>query len=302
MDEIIEIIKDKNIGKLEENVSLKKYTTYRAGGTARCVVYPKNTNRLIELLTLLKSNNIKYKILGNGSNLLFSDKPYEGILIKLSEFNEIEFLAKNKIKVGAGYPLVKLSLMAAKKGLTGLEFASGIPGTVGGAVFMNAGAYKSDMGYVVETVKVLTPDLKVLTLVNKEMDFHYRTSFLQKHPDYICLETTIELKKGKRSAIEEVIKERKQRRLDSQPLEYPSAGSVFRNPDDKAAWQLIDGVGLKGKIQGGAMISDKHANFVINYKNAKSEDIKYLIDLAHEKVLKEYGIDLKIEQEFVNWE
>ena len=302
MDEIIEIIKDKNIGKLEENVSLKKYTTYRAGGTARCVVYPKNTNKLIELLTLLKSNNIKYKILGNGSNLLFSDKPYEGILIKLSEFNEIEFLAKNKIRVGAGYPLVKLSLMAAKKGLTGLEFASGIPGTVGGAVFMNAGAYKSDMGYVVETVKVLTPDLKVLTLVNKEMDFHYRTSFLQKHPDYICLETTIELKKGKRSAIEEVIKERKQRRLDSQPLEYPSAGSVFRNPDDKAAWQLIDGVGLKGKIQGGAMISDKHANFVINYKNAKSEDIKYLIDLAHDEVLKEYGIDLKIEQEFVNWE
>ncbi len=302
MDEIIEIIKDKNIGKVEENVSLKKYTTYRAGGTARCIVYPKNVDKLIDLLTILKSNNIKHKILGNGSNLLFSDKPYEGILIKLSEFNEIKFLAKNKIRVGAGYPLVKLSLMAAKKGLTGLEFASGIPGTVGGAVFMNAGAYKSDMGYVVETVKVLTPDLKVLTLVNKEMNFHYRTSFLQKHPDYICLETTIELKKGKRSAIEEVIKERKQRRLDSQPLEYPSAGSVFRNPDDKAAWQLIDGVGLKGKIHGGAMISDKHANFVINYKNAKSEDIKYLIDLAHEKVLKEYGIDLKIEQEFVNWE
>lgn len=302
MDEIIEIIKDKNIGKVEENVSLKKYTTYRAGGTARCVVYPKNTNKLIELLTLLKSNNIKHKILGNGSNLLFSDKPYEGILIKLSEFNEIKFLAKNKIRVGAGFPLVKLSMMAAKKGLTGLEFASGIPGTVGGAVYMNAGAYKSDMGYVVETVKVLTPDLKVLTLVNKEMNFHYRTSFLQKHPNYICLETTIELKKGKRSAIEEVIRERKQRRLDSQPLEYPSAGSVFRNPDDKAAWQLIDGVGLKGKIQGGAMISDKHANFVINYKNAKSEDIKYLIDLAHDEVLKEYGIDLKIEQEFVNWE
>lgn len=302
MNDVIEIIKRKSIGKIEENVSLKKYTTYKAGGTARCIVYPNNVDKLISLLTILKANNIKYKILGNGSNLLFSEKLYDGILIKLNEFNDIEFFAKNKIRVGAGFPLIKLSLMAAKKGLTGLEFASGIPGTVGGAVFMNAGAYKSDMGYIVETVKVLTPDLKILTLVNREMDFHYRTSFLKKNPQYICLEATIELKKGKKSAIEEVIKDRRQRRLDSQPLEYPSAGSVFRNPEDTSAWKLIEGVGLKGRIQGGAMISEKHANFVINYKNAKSDDIKYLIDLAHDEVLKEYGVDLKIEQEFVNWE
>ena len=160
----------------------------------------------------------------------------------------------------------------------------------------------SDMGYIVETVKVLTPDLKILTLVNKEMNFHYRTSFLKNNPEYICLETTIELKKGKKSAIEEVIRDRRQRRLESQPLEYPSAGSVFRNPADTSAWKLVEGVGLKGKIQGGAMISDKHANFVINFKNAKSEDIKYLIDLAHDEVLKKYGVDLTIEQEFVNWE
>ena len=302
MDEIIEIIKNKNIGKIEENASLKKYTTYRSGGTARCVVYPKNVDKLIDLITILKANNILYKIIGNGSNLLFSDKPYEGILIKLNELNEIEFISKNKIRVGAGFSLVKLSMIAAKKSLTGLEFASGIPGTVGGAVFMNAGAYMSDMGYIVETVKVLTPDLKILTLVNKEMDFHYRTSFLKKNPEYICLEATIELKLGKKSAIDEVIKDRRQRRLESQPLEYPSAGSVFRNPSDTSAWKLIEGVGLKGKIKGGAMISDKHANFVINYKNAKSEDIKYLIDLAHDEVLKKYGVDLTIEQEFVNWE
>lgn len=302
MDDIIEILKNKNIGKIEENVPLKKYTTYRSGGTARCIIYPKNIDKLIDLLTILKANNIKYKILGNGSNLLFSDKPYEGILIKLNEFNDIEFISKNKIRVGAGFSLVKLSMIAAKRSLTGLEFASGIPGTVGGAVFMNAGAYMSDMGYIVETVKVLTPDLKILTLVNKEMNFHYRTSFLKNNPEYICLETTIELKKGKKSAIEEVIRDRRQRRLESQPLEYPSAGSVFRNPADTSAWKLVEGVGLKGKIQGGAMISDKHANFVINFKNAKSEDIKYLIDLAHDEVLKKYGVDLTIEQEFVNWE
>lgn len=302
MDDIIEILKNKNIGKIEENVPLKKYTTYRSGGTARCIIYPKNIDKLIDLLTILKANNIKYKILGNGSNLLFSDKLYEGILIKLNEFNDIEFISKNKIRVGAGFSLVKLSMIAAKRSLTGLEFASGIPGTVGGAVFMNAGAYMSDMGYIVETVKVLTPDLKILTLVNKEMNFHYRTSFLKNNPEYICLETTIELKKGKKSAIEEVIRDRRQRRLESQPLEYPSAGSVFRNPADTSAWKLVEGVGLKGKIQGGAMISDKHANFVINFKNAKSEDIKYLIDLAHDEVLKKYGVDLTIEQEFVNWE
>ena len=296
------LLKKLNVGRVEENVPLKKYTTYCSGGRARFVVYPKNSDDLIKLLTLIRNNNLKYKIIGNGSNLLFSDKDYDGVLVKLNEFNDIKFIGSNKVRVGAGYSLIKLSLLTAKKGLTGLEFASGIPGSVGGAVFMNAGAYKSDMGYVVESVKVLTPDFKIINLVNKEMQFHYRTSFLQKHPDYICLEVVLELKKGKRDAIEEVIRERKKRRIESQPLEYPSAGSVFRNPPDTFAGKLIEDVGLKGEKKGGAMISDKHANFVINYKNASSSDIKYLIDLAHDKVLKEYGIDMKIEQEFVNWE
>ena len=301
MKDFCSLIKKLNVGKVEENVPLKKYTTYCSGGMAKCVVYPKNSDYLIKLLTFIKNNNINYKIIGNGSNLLFSDKDYNGVLIKLNEFNEIKFISSNKVRVGAGYSLIKLSLLTAKKGLTGLEFASGIPGSVGGAVFMNAGAYKSDMGYIVESVKVLTPDFKIINLVNKEMQFHYRTSFLQKHPDYICLEVVLELKKGKKEAIEEVIRERKKRRVESQPLEYPSAGSVFRNPPDTFAGKLIEDVGLKGKKKGGAMISDKHANFVINYKNASSSDIKYLIDLAHDRVLEEYGIDMKIEQEFVNW-
>ncbi len=302
MDDIINKIKELNIGKIEENVSLKKYTTYRTGGTARCIVYPKNIDSLIELIKIIKTEGIKYKILGNGSNLLFSDKKYEGILIKLTEFDNLEFFGRNKVRVGAGYSLIKLSLAASKKGYAGLEFAAGIPGTVGGAVFMNAGAYKSDMGYIVESVKVLTPDLKIISLENKEMNFHYRTSFLQKHPEYICLEVILKLTKGKKDLIEEVIRERRKRRIESQPLEYPSAGSVFRNPENNYAGKLIEDVGLKGYTFGGAMISEKHANFVINYKNAKSSDIKHLIDKAHERVLEEYGIDLKIEQEFVNWE
>lgn len=302
MDEIIERIKSSGIGKVEENVSLKKYTTYRVGGIARCVVYPKNITKLANLINILKGEKIKFKVLGKGSNLLFSNKVYEGVLIRLDEFDELEFFGKNKIRVGAGYSLIKLSLMAAKRGLTGLEFASGIPGSVGGAVFMNAGAYKSDMGYIVESIKVLTPELKVIRLENKELNFHYRTSFLQTHPGYICLEAVIKLQKGKKEAIEEVISERKKRRIESQPLEYPSAGSVFRNPEGNFAGKLIEDLGLKGMIKGGAMISNKHANFIVNYKNADSEDIKYLIELCQEKVLEEYNIELKCEQEFVNWE
>ena len=302
MEKIIQKIKELNIGKIEENISLKKYTTYRTGGVASCMVYPKNTQRLVKLIRFLKNENVSYKILGNGSNVLFSDKPYQGVIIKLDEFNKIEFFGKNKIKVGAGVPLIKVSILAAKKGYTGLEFASGIPGSIGGSVYMNAGAYKSDMGYVVERVKVLTPDLKVIQLENKEMAFHYRTSFLKTHPNYICLEVVLKLRKGQKEAIEEVMKERRERRLETQPLEYPSAGSVFRNPEGNYAGKLIEDAGLKGIQHGGAMVSNKHANFIVNKENATSEDIKYLIDLCHDTVLEQTGIDMKIEQEFMNWE
>ena len=244
MKEIIERLEKMNIGKIEKEVSLDKYTTYRVGGIASAMVYPKNTECLKKVLQLLKVNNIHFKVVGFGSNLLFSSKRYNGIIIRLDEFNELEFLTPYKLRVGAGYSLVKLSMQAARRGLAGLEFASGIPGTVGGAVFMNAGAYKSDMGYIVQDVTVLTPDLRVIKLENKEMNFHYRTSFLKTHPDYICLETVLRLDKGNKSAIEEVIKDRRKRRLESQPLNYPSAGSVFRNPEGMSAWKLIDDAGI----------------------------------------------------------
>ena len=300
MNEVIQNIKRENIGRIEENISLKKYTTYKVGGKARCVVYPKNVDKLVKLIKLLNQNNIKYKIIGNGSNLLFSDKDYDGILIKLVDFDDIE-INDNRIKVGAGYSLMKLSRIAMKNSLTGLEFAAGIPGTVGGAVFMNAGAYKSDMGYIVKSVKVLTPDYRIIELENRELDFHYRTSYLKKHPKYICLEAVIKLEHGSRSAIENLMKERLKRRMSSQPLNYPSAGSVFRNPKDMFAGELIENLGLKGMKHNGAMISDKHANFIVNTGNAKSEDIKYLIDYAYTKVKEKYNVEMVVEQEFVNW-
>lgn len=302
MNDVIEKFERADIGKVEKDVLLSKYTTYKVGGKAAAIIYPRDVNCLIKLMKMIKQDNVMFKIIGNGSNLLFSDKDFNGVIISLAEFNDVEFIGKNKIKVGAGYSLMKLSFLAAKKGLAGLEFASGIPGTVGGSVFMNAGAYKSDMGYIVQEVKVLTPDFKIITLENKEMKFHYRTSFLQKHPGYVCLEVIIRLQKGDRKAIEEVIRERRKRRMEAQPLEYPSAGSVFRNPEGGFAGKMIEDLGYKGLKKGGAMVSDKHANFIVNYNHAKSTDIKYLIDFVHDEVLKNYNVDMKVEQEFVNWE
>ncbi len=301
MNEFIDLIKEREIGKVIENVSLKKYTSYKVGGNARCVVYPKNVKKLIELLRLCNNKNVKYKVLGNGSNTLFSDEEYDGVIIKLDDFNEIKMLNATTIRVGAGYSLMRLSVYATKKALSGLEFASGIPGTVGGAVYMNAGAYKSDMGYIVKKVKVLTPNYTVINMTNAELNFHYRSSFFQTHPGYICLEATIGLKRGNREEMIEINRDRKERRLASQPLEYPSAGSVFRNPEGQFAGKLIEDLGLKGLTRGGAQVSEKHANFIINLGNATANDIKDLITFVHDTVLENYDIDLKIEQEFVNW-
>lgn len=293
----IEELKKQNCGKILPNANLKEYTTYHAGGTATAIVFPENVDQLIKLLKFLKQHQIKHKLLGNGSNLIFSNH-YDGILIKLDAFNQLT-IQNNKVVVGAGYSLMKLALKVSRMGLTGLEFATGIPGTIGGAVFMNAGAYKSDMGYVVKTVTVLTPNLEIKTLTNQEMDFHYRTSFLQTHPEYICLEAEIELYPGNRDLIMEVIKDRKKRRLETQPLEYPSAGSVFRNPPGDYAGRLIEAIGYKGKNKNGAEVSKKHANFIINKEEATGEDIKQLILEIRDKVKEETGIELVIEQEIV---
>lgn len=301
MQDIIKFIKKNDIGKLKENVKLSNYTTYKVGGPATLLVYPKNTEKLILLLKELKSSNIKHKVLGFGSNLIFSDDVYDGVIIKLDSFDDLK-INDTVITVGAGYSLVKLSYACLKEGLTGLEFASGIPGSIGGAVFMNAGAYKSDMACVVSEVKVLTPNLEVKTLYNKDLDYKYRSSFLKHNPDYICLQAKIVLRHGDKKEIKDLMERRRQKRLMMQPLEYPSAGSVFRNPDNDFAGRLIEECNLKGYNIGGAKVSEKHANFIINYNKAKASDVKNLICYVHDKVKEETGVDLKIEQEFVNWE
>jgi len=211
---IIKEIKELHVGKVLENYTLKEHTTYKVGGKAICAVVPEDEKKLIMLLSYLKDKNIKYMVLGNGSNVIFNDSGYNGVIIKLDNFNHLNII-NNKIVVGAGYPLNKLALRVSRLGFTGMEFAAGIPGTVGGAVYMNAGAYKSDMGYILTSIKVLTPNYEIKTMKNKELDFHYRTSFLQKNKDYICLEATITLIKGNSEEIMEIINERKKRRVNS---------------------------------------------------------------------------------------
>lgn len=301
MKEIISFIKKNNIGTLLKDVSLKKYTSYKIGGIAKIMVYPKNVDKLVLLLNKLNKDNINYKVLGKGSNLIFSDEDYNGVIIKLDLFDRIS-INDTVIKAGAGVSLVKLAYLAYTKGLTGLEFASGIPGSIGGAVFMNAGAYKSDMGYITSEVLVLTPELEVKTLYNKDLNYKYRSSFLKHNPNYICLEATIVLRHGDKVLIKELMETRRQKRLMMQPLEYPSAGSVFRNPEGDFAGRLIEECGLKGFMIGGAMVSEKHANFIINKNNASANDIRNLILYVHDTVKEKTGVDLKIEQEFVNWE
>lgn len=296
---MIDKLKKLKVGKVVDCPKMKDYTTYKVGGECIAIVYPTNVENLIKLLKHLKENKIKYKVIGNGSNLIFSDERYDGVIINLKEFDKLE-INDTIVKVGAGYSLVKLSIKTAKLGLAGLEFASGIPGTIGGAVFMNAGAYKSDMGYIVSEVSVLTPDLEVKTLYNKDLDFHYRTSFLQKNPDYICLEAKLVLRSSNSNILMDIISERKQRRLMTQPLEYPSAGSVFRNPENDFAGRLIEELGYKGKNIGGAYVSDKHANFIINKDHATASDIIKLITEIKEKVKEKYNIDLIVEQEIVD--
>lgn len=302
MQEFLNEVEKQEIGKILKDEFLAQHTTYKVGGLASCIIYPKNIEKLVILCKLIKKYRLSSMVLGKGSNVLFSDKKYKGVVIKLDNLNHIDFV-RNKVICGAGASLMKVAAQAARKSLTGLEFAGGIPGSIGGAIYMNAGAYKSDMGYITQSVTILTKDLKIITLTNKEMDFHYRTSYLKKHKDCICLEATLKLSYGTKKDIDNVMKDRKERRLLSQPLEYPSAGSVFRNKEGELpAGKLIDDLGLKGLTKGGAAISEKHGNFIINKNNASAKDIHDLILFVHDAIKEHYGLDLKVEQEFINWE
>lgn len=300
MNELIDFIKNEQLGDFKENVSFKTLTTYKTGGNARIVVFPKSVSALTSLLDYLKEHGITYKIFGNGSNILVSDKDYDGVIIRLKALNNLE-IADTIVTVGAGYLLNVLANKVSNMGLSGLEFACGIPGTIGGAIYMNAGAYLASIGDVLEEVTILDEDETIKKLKKEDLNLGYRKTNLQ-NTGKICLEAKLKLVHKPLENILELTTSRKERRLKSQPLNYPSAGSVFRNPEGDFAGRLIEECGLKGKVHGGAMISDLHANFIINLGNATSSDIKYLMELAQSEVKKKFGINLIREQELFNWE
>ena len=280
-----------------KNASLKKYNTYRLDVKANYLIFPKSIDELINLLKFLKEKNIKYLILGGGSNIILA-RPVFDIVIKLDRLNKVT-IEGNIVVAEAGVSLISLANTCMKSGLNGLAFAGGIPGLVGASTAMNAGAYKEEISEVVKEVKVITPDLEIKTMTNKELEYSYRDSFLKRNKDYICIETTFIMTKEDSNKIKGKMDDRKKRRVESQPLNRPSAGSVFRNPEGLSSGKIIEDLGLKGYTIGGAMISEKHANFIINTGNATYEDIIELIELIKKKVKEEYNIDLILEQEII---
>jgi UDP-N-acetylmuramate dehydrogenase len=291
-------IKKLNVGDVFYDVDLSCYTTYKINSTGAIVVEPTNIENLKILIKYIKEKNYKYKILGNGSNLIFTNSFYDGILIRLNNFCDLD-INENIVTVGAGYNLMKLALKCSMMGLSGLEFATGIPGSVGGSVYMNAGAYNSDISSVLVSAVVLTPDLDIVTFKKSDFDFSYRMSYFQKYSGYVCLSAKFKLQFGDKDEIMALVNDRRERRFASQPLEFPSAGSVFRNPTGDYAGRLIEEIGYKGKKCGGAQVSLKHANFIVNAGGATGSDIKKLIFDIKSKIKEKYGIDLKVEQEFV---
>jgi len=300
MLDFIKFIKKSNLGDIKENVSFKDLTTYRTGGVARVVFFPSDVEALVDVLKYLKNKKIDYKILGNGSNILASDDLYNGIVIKLTSLKEMSIDENLVLNVSAGYNFMSLANTLSKQGYTGLEFACGIPGTVGGAIYMNAGAYLKSISDLVISIDILDEDFNFKTITKEELKATYRSTIFSEK-NYICLSVKLQLKKGNKEEILEILEERKIRRNTTQPLEYPSAGSVFRNPEGDYAGRLIEELGFKGKTIGGAQISEKHANFIINKANASAKEIKELMDIASNGVKEKFNVTLKREQELFNW-
>jgi len=313
--------------KIKENVSLAKYTTFKIGGPARYFFVAGNKEDLIKAIRAAKKLRIPFFILGGGSNVLFSDKGFKGLVIRFSARGGIPPWRDNSevktIYAEAGVKLEDVAKLAVKKSLTGLEWAAGIPGTVGGAVYGNAGAFKSVTGDIVKSVEVL--DFKTLRIKNfsqKDCKFSPKNTVFKNRKNLIILSVILKLKKGNKKRIQKKIKEYLSYRKKSHPFNFSSAGCAFKNYEKKVknkkllekfpelekfnkmgiipASYLVEKIGLKGKKMGGAQISARHANFIVNLKKAKAKDVIKLIKLAKQKVKKEFGVNLEEEVQIIN--
>ena len=289
----------------EENICLQEsmasHTTFRIGGLADCFVQLENTEQLIKVQKYLSQVGVPFFVLGNGSNLLVSDAGFRGVILQIGSKMSRVIVEGNVIVAQAGASMAQIARTAMEHELTGMEFASGIPGTIGGGVVMNAGAYGGELSQIVTQVNVVNSEGGIMELDNETMEFGYRTSTIRNNP-FTVTEVILRLEKGDRQQIRERMEELAAKRREKQPLEYPSAGSTFKRPAGHYAGQLIMEAGLRGLQCGGAKVSDKHCGFVINTGNATAEDVRKLIREVQARVKDQFNVDLETEVLFLGWE
>jgi UDP-N-acetylmuramate dehydrogenase len=289
MKQLVAELEQAHIGRVLIDEPLSGHTTWKIGGPADLFIIPDTEDELAAALSLLYRHGVPWSVLGRGSNTLASDKGVRGAVIKLGDgFNDVQF-EDQTVVVGASYSFIKLSVMTGKKGLTGLEFAGGIPGTVGGAVYMNAGAHHSDISRILQSVDITWEDGRQEVLGNEQMEFMYRHSILHERRGIIT-RAVFRLAHGDRKEIAAAMATYKDRRRRTQPLQMACAGSVFRNPPNDHAARLIEAAGLKGLREGAAEVSLLHANFIVNHGGATAEDVLTLMRRVQQTIEQTYGI------------
>ena len=289
---------DINDIKIDEKLS--EYVNFKVGGPADILLIPNSKEQVIKSIKICKENNIPFYLIGNGSNILVRDGGFRGVVLSLKNVKNI-YVDGEKIEAECGVMLKEVSDKAIENSLTGFEFACGIPGTIGGAVFMNAGAYDGEISKVIESAEVIDENCNIIRLSREELDFGYRSSLVMKK-GYTVLSAVFKLEKGQVKTIKELIEDLTNKRESKQPLEYPSAGSTFKRPTGYFAGKLIQDAGLKGYSIGGAAVSEKHSGFVINKGNATAKDITDLIKHIQYEVKKQFGVDLHPEVRIIGEE
>ena len=299
MEQLIKDLRECQVGKIKENELLAKHTTIKIGGPADVFVEPSSVDKLIETMNIIKKHQVPWRAIGRGSNLLVSDRGIRGVVIKLGRGMDRFKVENNEVRAGAGLSFIALSTQISRKGYGGLEFASGIPGSVGGAVYMNAGAHGSDVSNILKKAHILFPDGSMEWLTNEEMAFSYRTSILQNKRPGIVIEAVFSLVPRDKEKSSAEMERNKEYRRKTQPWDHRCAGSIFRNPLPKYAGQLVEEAGLKGYQIGGAQISTMHGNFIVNVDHAKADDVLALINHIKETIYHSHGIKMETEVEIV---
>ncbi len=298
MEQLIKKMQEFGI-EWEQNCPLSRHSSFRIGGAADIALFPQSSDKLCQALTILREKSIPTMVIGNGSNVVFSDDGYRGAVVFTSKCRKIK-IENDIVYADAGVSLSALSSAARDEGLSGLEFAFGIPGTLGGAIYMNAGAYGGAMSDICVISKYYDLEKgQVYNLTGSEHNFDYRESIYQKHPERVILGVTLKLKKGIRKVITEEMRAYWDKRRITQPLELPNAGSIFKRPEGHFAGKLIEDCGLKGLTVGGAQVSTKHAGFIVNIGGATCEDVKRLIKQIKATVLQQTGVELECEIQFL---